>query len=245
MKKNTYILGIDGGGTSTNAVLFDSYGNTLCENSSDGSNLYVYKEQAIQKIFNLLNIISKKSKISLEEISAIGIGVAGVSDLNHRELLLKELDRLNLSNISLICSDTEAAYHVLCPSGEGILVSVGTGVICMGKSKEENVRIAGKGHDKGDVGSGYWIGNKIIKTLILNQNSDLIISPLICLLLIITIGISHGSLDHSKGKKLLNTLKITNMYFFYLSYIFIAVLVIILWVMLPSISLILFLALFL
>ena len=78
-------------------------------------------------------------------------------------------------------------------------------------------------------------------SLIIDQNSNLIISPLICLLLILTIGISHGSLDHKKGKKLLNTLKITNMYFFYLLYILIGVLIIILWLMLPSITLILFL----
>ena len=78
-------------------------------------------------------------------------------------------------------------------------------------------------------------------SLIIDQNRNLIISPLICLLLILTIGISHGSLDHNKGKKLLNTLKIANMYFFYFLYILIGVLVIILWLMLPSITLILFL----
>ena len=78
-------------------------------------------------------------------------------------------------------------------------------------------------------------------SIIIDQNKNLIISPLICLLLILTIGISHGSLDYNKGKKLLNTLKITNMYFFYLLYILIGVLIIILWLMLPSITLILFL----
>ena len=78
-------------------------------------------------------------------------------------------------------------------------------------------------------------------SLIIDQNSNLIISPLICLLLILTIGISHGSLDHVKGKKILNTLKITNIFFFYLLYVFISVLVVILWLLLPSITLILFL----
>ena len=78
-------------------------------------------------------------------------------------------------------------------------------------------------------------------SIIIDQSKNLIISPAICLLLILTIGISHGSLDHNKGKKLLNTLKISNMYFFYLLYIFIILLVIIFWLMLPSIALILFL----
>ena len=37
-----------------------------------------------------------------------------------------------------------------------------------------------------------------------------IISPLICLLLILVIGVSHGSLDHIKGKKLLKTFNLNN-----------------------------------
>ena len=78
-------------------------------------------------------------------------------------------------------------------------------------------------------------------SLIIDQNKNIIISPLICLLLILTIGISHGSLDHNKGKKFLNILKITIMYFFYLLYILIGVLIIILWLILPATTLILFL----
>ena len=80
-----------------------------------------------------------------------------------------------------------------------------------------------------------------IFSLIIDQSNSEIISPLICFLLILTIGISHGSLDHSKGKKLLNILNISNMFYFYLMYILIGVLVIILWLLLPSATLVLFL----
>ena len=78
-------------------------------------------------------------------------------------------------------------------------------------------------------------------SLIIDQNKNINISPTICLLLILTIGISHGSLDHIKGKKLLNILKINNIYFFYALYVFIGLLVIALWLMLPLATLILFL----
>ena len=80
-----------------------------------------------------------------------------------------------------------------------------------------------------------------IFSLIIDQSNSEIISPLICFLLILTIGISHGSLDHSKGKKLLNILNISNMFYFYLLYILIGVSVIILWLLLPSATLVLFL----
>ena len=67
------------------------------------------------------------------------------------------------------------------------------------------------------------------------------ISPLICLLLILSIGISHGSLDNLKGEKLFKIFGINNLLIFYISYILIAILVIVLWIIMPSISLIIFL----
>ena len=59
---------------------------------------------------------------------------SGVSDANYRELLLKELDKLNISNNSLIISDAESAFNLLCPTGNGLLISIGTGIICLGKN---------------------------------------------------------------------------------------------------------------
>ena len=67
------------------------------------------------------------------------------------------------------------------------------------------------------------------------------ISPLICLLLILSIGVSHGSLDNLKGEKLLKIYGINNLLIFYLLYVLIATLVIILWTIMPSISLTIFL----
>jgi len=67
------------------------------------------------------------------------------------------------------------------------------------------------------------------------------ISPLICLFLILSIGVSHGSLDNLKGKKLFQIYGINNFVIFYLSYILISLSVIFFWIIIPSISLIIFL----
>ena len=80
-----------------------------------------------------------------------------------------------------------------------------------------------------------------IFSLITFKTDNFSISPLICLLLILTIGVSHGSLDHIKGKKLLNILNIKKISIFYFSYVFIAISVIVIWTVIPSISLIIFL----
>ena len=67
------------------------------------------------------------------------------------------------------------------------------------------------------------------------------ISPLVCLFLILVIGVSHGSLDNLKGRKLFQIFGINNFFIFYLSYILISLIVIFLWVIAPSISLVIFL----
>jgi Brp/Blh family beta-carotene 15,15'-monooxygenase len=71
--------------------------------------------------------------------------------------------------------------------------------------------------------------------------NDFTISPLICLLLILSVGISHGSLDNLKGKKLFQIYGINNSNIFYLVYIFISITIIILWVVIPMLSLVVFL----
>ena len=62
-----------------------------------------------------------------------------------------------------------------------------------------------------------------------------------CLFLILIIGVSHGSLDHIKGKKLLELFNIQKTYLFYLIYILIALGIIFIWILFPSTTLILFL----
>ncbi len=67
------------------------------------------------------------------------------------------------------------------------------------------------------------------------------ISPFICLLLILIIGVSHGSLDHLKGKKLLKIFELENISIFYFAYLLLAMLITIFWIIFPSITLIFFL----
>ena len=64
---------------------------------------------------------------------------------------------------------------------------------------------------------------------------------ILCLFLILILGISHGSLDNIKGKKLLKLFNYKSDYLFYLTYLTISLLIIILWIMFPNTVLMLFL----
>jgi len=71
----------------------------------------------------------------------------------------------------------------------------------------------------------------------LRDNNHLVIS----LFLILSLGISHGALDHIKGKKLLRILNYRSTIIFYILYILIGVIVILLWLLFPKILLLTFL----
>ncbi len=64
---------------------------------------------------------------------------------------------------------------------------------------------------------------------------------IVCLFLILIIGISHGSLDNVKGRKLLNIFNIKSEYIFYVGYLTTSFLIIIFWLIFPNVILLFFL----
>ena len=71
----------------------------------------------------------------------------------------------------------------------------------------------------------------------LNDNNLIVL----CLFLILTVGISHGSLDNLKGKILLRSRNIQSISIFYIGYIILSILVILFWMLFPSFLLTIFL----
>ena len=72
-------------------------------------------------------------------------------------------------------------------------------------------------------------------------NKIIDINLIICLFLILIIGISHGSLDNIKGRKLLKIFGFKSEYIFYIIYLTISSLIILLWIIFPNTVLLIFL----
>ncbi|MBC8213735.1 MAG: hypothetical protein ISR90_00955 [Candidatus Marinimicrobia bacterium] len=167
-----YVIGVDGGATQTRGVLFDNTGKTLATAIGGPSSLSVCKDSAPQVVSSLISSLCEQSEIPKEYIDAVGLGLAGASDKDGRDLLFRELDKLELAGRTIIANDAEAAYEVGCPSGVGILATVSTGVICIARSVDGKIyRTAGDGHEDGDIGSGYWMGKQVLMHLALNETS--------------------------------------------------------------------------
>ena len=64
---------------------------------------------------------------------------------------------------------------------------------------------------------------------------------ILCLFSILIVGISHGALDNIKGEKLFKLLGLNSIFLFYFGYIFISLLIIFIWLILPNVILLIFL----
>ena len=84
----------------------------------------------------------------------------------------------------------------------------------------------------------FFITSIFISGFAFFRDNNLIV---ICLFLILTIGISHGSLDNIKGKKLMRFLNIKSTYKFYIGYSLTSLLIILIWIIIPNTLLLIFL----
>tara|TARA_A100001011_G_scaffold93961_1_gene98902 strand:- start:38 stop:1003 length:966 start_codon:yes stop_codon:yes gene_type:complete len=167
-----YFIGLDGGGSKTRAVLVDCFtSRTIEEITIDrGSNLSDSPE-AVHVLYELVVEIIEKSSVSNDSIIGIGIGVASSSNKKRREEAFQKFKSIGLSGKVIILNDAEAAYEVCCLSKKQILVTIGTGIICLARGDgNKSVVTAGKGHHNGDIGSGYWIGNKLLISIAMRDN---------------------------------------------------------------------------
>ena len=174
MEDRFYIIGVDGGASKTRGILFTDEGDTIASIIDKGTNLSVNGEVASTRIHDIINNLCNAADIPIEYVDAIGLGLAGSSNQEGRDMVFGKLDNLKLSPRTIIMNDAEAAFILGCPGDFGILVTVGTGVICMSRNTDgKSIRQAGKGHDQGDMGSGYWIGRQALLNLTLNETSVL------------------------------------------------------------------------
>jgi N-acetylglucosamine kinase len=162
----TNVLGIDGGGTKTVAVLTNQTGQLLGAGDGGPSN---YQSAGIETAkYALESAILQATKNHREPITAICLGLAGVGrpeDVRVVRSLLEEVIHSTPSvkwslqpNTVVICSDSAIALTGGVGRSTGIVVIAGTGSMVFGQnSRGITKRAGGWGYLLGDEGGGYNI----------------------------------------------------------------------------------------
>jgi N-acetylglucosamine kinase-like BadF-type ATPase len=157
-----FFLGVDGGGTKTTAVLSDLQGEVIRTIRLGPGNIAVLDRGSVAQLIR--NIIFELLRSdSVDQIEAATFAFAGAGRLEEKKTADELIRALGLRNFSVM-TDAEILYYSIFGEDPGILISAGTGSICLVKTADQKShQIGGWGYLLGDEGSGFDIGRKAIK----------------------------------------------------------------------------------
>lgn len=155
-----FILGIDGGGTKTEAVLLNEKAHVLGYWKGGPCNVATLSEDSIAIVIrSLLNNL-------IGEVDIAVFGLAGAGRRRHVEKAAKAISRVLKAKDLVIVSDAEIALFSSTLFKPGILIIAGTGSAAFALDSAGKIyRCGGLGYLLDDEGSGYWIGLKVLQTV--------------------------------------------------------------------------------
>lgn len=159
-----YIIGIDGGGTSTQGAIADLELNIIAEAEVGGTNYHnIGLEVAEQRLGALLKALLEQSGIGMDQLSGICIGGAGIDSQGDQQAILSLFRSIGWHGPLLAVNDGVAALAGGNEGLEGMVLISGTGSIGLACYEGQVIRCGGWGQLIDDVGSGYYLGISALK----------------------------------------------------------------------------------
>lgn len=165
-----YIIGVDGGGTKTEAIAYNMEGKEICKAATGYGSLIIDKKTAVNNIIQAIEICVNILKEN--ELIGIYLGLAGIEAGENKKIVEKAVKSKFNTHIE-VYNDAELAFYALLKGEEGILTISGTGSIALGISKDKKIISGGWGHLLGDEGSGYSLAINAYKRMIYEEELGL------------------------------------------------------------------------
>jgi N-acetylglucosamine kinase-like BadF-type ATPase len=164
-RRNGFYLGIDGGGTSTRAIIIDAAGTVVGEGFSGPANaLRVGVQRAVRHIREAVAQACAQAGIRLPRIAAAELGLAGARRREIRERMRKAVGQaLGIRRFKIV-TDADIALDGATDGAPGVVLIAGTGSICCGiNASGDQARAGGWGPAAGDEGSAYSIARRALQ----------------------------------------------------------------------------------
>jgi N-acetylglucosamine kinase-like BadF-type ATPase len=164
------ILGVDGGGTKTHAVITDETGRTLGEGFGGPTNIDDHTlETASLNLGCAIDQARANAKLEPGPFAAAFLGIAGVVSEADRGLVRELAGGLELCMPEHLGVDHDARVALAGGLSDrpGLVLIAGTGSACfgLGASGERHLT-GGWGHLLADEGSGYWLGLEALRAAV-------------------------------------------------------------------------------
>jgi len=161
-----YVLGVDGGGTKTHAVIADEHGRVLGEGFAGPSNpLRVGVNTAAAAVREAVDQACDAAGMRRADIVAAEVGLAGVRRADLRERMRESLIGLGVNSVEVV-TDAEIALYGATGGAPGLVLIAGTGSICCGRNARGKRGCAGGwGPLAGDEGGGAWLARRALQAV--------------------------------------------------------------------------------
>jgi glucosamine kinase len=166
--QDTYLIGVDGGGTGCRVVIADSRVNVLATAEGDPANVTTDFAQTLRNIQKTIGIAAQKAGIDDSGLNnaSIHMGLAGV--VSH-EAAARVAVATGFSHVA-VTDDRPTTITGALGGGDGFLISVGTGTIIASSRGGQNRYIGGYGFQVSDQASGAWLGQRLLEETLLSHD---------------------------------------------------------------------------
>jgi N-acetylglucosamine kinase-like BadF-type ATPase len=160
------VVGVDGGGTKTHAVILDSNFAFVGEGFAGPSNpLRVGIANAAAAVREAIEKACEASHVRRTDLVAAEIGLAGASRPELRARMREALHTLGIGEI-IVVSDADIALYGVTEGEPGVILIAGTGSICCGiNARGKRICAGGWGPVAGDEGGGSWIARRALRAI--------------------------------------------------------------------------------
>jgi N-acetylglucosamine kinase-like BadF-type ATPase len=161
-----FILGVDGGGSKTTALLADTHGTILGEGKAAASNCQaVGFAAATAALEDAIGAAFRSAGLDRAlPVSAACFGMAGAGRESNRVQLERWVLEAGIAQRCVVVVDAEPVLMAGTPDGWGLALISGTGSFCYGRTPDgHTARVGGWGYLLGDEGSGYDLALRALR----------------------------------------------------------------------------------
>lgn len=159
------VLGIDGGGSSTRAILADLSGQVRGRGASGASNPFAVGRDGCQASLGAaVDAAFMTAGLRRGPVAYATLGIAGLVGEREATLVRDVASRLDLASEILVTHDLHIALEGGLAGECGVVLIAGTGSSCYARGTSgPGVVTGGKGPLAGDSGSAYWVAHRAVR----------------------------------------------------------------------------------
>ncbi len=160
------ILGIDGGGTKTQAVLAMADGSVITELTGGPTNP---ASNGLEAAVIEFQAILEKILQGQPTPESVVLGLAGIDTALDAETFLAAIEPFTVAMglpRCVVVNDAEIALENGSQADNALILISGTGSICYGRTPRMSWRAGGMDYLLSDEGSGYWMGRSILRSVV-------------------------------------------------------------------------------